>query len=58
MLGLWITLGVIALIAVVIVVWIISARNSFVRLKNNVEEAFSTMDVCLKKRFDLIPNLV
>lgn len=58
MLGLWITLGVVALLAVVIVVWIISARNSFVRQRNNVEEAFSTMDVCLKKRFDLIPNLV
>lgn len=58
MLALYITLGVIALLAVIIVVWIISARNSFVRMKNNIEEAFSTMDVCLKKRFDLIPNLV
>lgn len=58
MLGLYITLGVIALLAVVIVIWIISARNTFVRMKNDVEEAFSTMDVCLKKRFDLIPNLV
>lgn len=58
MLGLYITLGVIALLAVIVVVWIISARNTFVRMKNNVEEAFSTMDVCLKKRFDLIPNFV
>jgi len=58
MIALYITLGVIALLAIIIVVWIISARNNFVRMKNNVEEAFSTMDVCLKKRFDLIPNLV
>ncbi len=58
MLALYITLGVIALLAVIITVWIISTRNSFVRLRNNVEEAYSTMDVCLKKRYDLIPNLV
>lgn len=32
--------------------------NSFVKLNNKVEEAFSTMDVYLKKRWDLIPNIV
>ena len=32
--------------------------NSFIKLKNSCEEAFSTMDVYMKKRFDLIPNLV
>ncbi len=32
--------------------------NSFVRLRNKVSEAFSTMDVFLKKRYDLIPELV
>ena len=32
--------------------------NSFVKLRNTVEEAFATMDVYLKKRYDLIPNLV
>ncbi|MBQ7141054.1 MAG: LemA family protein [Bacilli bacterium] len=32
--------------------------NSLIRLDNKVEEAFSTMDVYLKKRWDLIPNLV
>lgn len=32
--------------------------NGFVKMKNNVEEGFSTMDVYLKKRYDLIPNLV
>lgn len=58
MLGLYITLGVIALLVVIVLVWIVSTRNNFVRMRNNAEEAFSTMDVCLKKRFDLIPNFV
>jgi LemA protein len=48
---------VIAAIAVV-VLWVVAAYNGFVRLRNMVEEAFATMDVYLKKRYDLIPNLV
>ncbi len=32
--------------------------NSFIKLSNKVQEAFSTMDVYLKKRWDLIPNIV
>ena len=55
--------GIIAIVAVVIVIiaivgWYISTRNGFVTLKNKVEEAWATIDVYLKKRFDLIPNLV
>ncbi|MGN0748286.1 MAG: LemA family protein [Christensenellales bacterium] len=50
--------GVLALLLIIFMIWIISTYNSFVRLKNNIEEAFSTMDVYLKKRYDLIPNLV
>jgi LemA protein len=42
----------------VLVVWGIGQFNMLVRLRNAVEEAFSTMDVYLKKRFDLVPNLV
>lgn len=45
-------------VIVLIVIWVIAAYNGFVRLRNMVEEAFSTMDVYLKKRVDLIPNLV
>lgn len=41
-----------------IVVFCIFAYNSLVQLSNKVKEAFSTMDVYLKQRFDLIPNLV
>ena len=32
--------------------------NSFIVLKNKIDEAFSTMDIYLKKRYDLVPNLV
>lgn len=50
----------IVLIALVIIVilWVISGYNKLVRMRNKVEEAFATMDVYLKKRYDLIPNLV
>lgn len=52
---LWIIL---AILVVLIVIWLISSYNKFIRMSNKVEEAFSTMDVYLKKRYDLIPNLV
>lgn len=41
-----------------IVAWIVASYNGFIGLRNKCEEAFSTMDVYMKKRFDLIPNLV
>ena len=51
---LWILIAVI----VVIVLWVLSTYNTLVGLRNTCKEAFSTMDVYLKKRWDLIPNLV
>lgn len=48
---------IIAIIAV-LAIWIIEMYNGFVRAKNNCEEGYSTMDVYLKKRYDLVPNLV
>ena len=53
-----IVVGVIAVIALIIVIWGISARNKFVRFENQYEEAFHNIDIYLKKRYDLIPNLV
>lgn len=50
-------IGLIVVLAVV-AIWGVSAYNGFVRMRNVVEEAFSTMDVYMKKRYDLIPNLV
>ena len=49
---------VFVLLAIILVCWWVSTRNAFVRLKNKVEEAWATIDVYLKKRYDLIPNLV
>ena len=54
-----IVIGVVVVLLVIISVsWWIKTRNAFVRLKNRVEEAWATIDVFLKKRYDLIPNLV
>lgn len=49
---------VVVLLLVILVAWYISTHNKFIALRSSVEEAFSTMDVFLKKRYDLIPNLV
>lgn len=51
---LWIVLIIIA----VIVIWIISTYNKFVTLNQRVKQAQGGIDVYLKQRFDLIPNLV
>ena len=53
-----IIVAVVLLLAIILVVWYIKVRNDFVRLKNKVDEAWATIDVYLKKRYDLIPNLV
>lgn len=45
-------------IAIVIVFYAIGVYNRGISLRNYVREAFSTMDVYLKKRWDLVPNLV
>lgn len=58
MTGLWIALGVIGGVILLIILYIVSVYNRLVRLRNTVEESFSTMDVYMKKRYDLIPNIV
>ncbi|MCQ2613298.1 MAG: LemA family protein [Treponemataceae bacterium] len=45
-------------VVVLILLWALATYNKLVKGKNLCEEGFSTMDVYLKKRFDLIPNLV
>jgi LemA protein len=54
------TIIVIVLIAVVavLVIYAIVAYNSLVRRRNDVEEAYRQIDVQLKRRYDLIPNLL
>lgn len=55
--GVVITVVIIAVL-VIIGLWIAGTYNKLVRKRNNAKEGFSTMDVYLKKRFDMIPNLV
>ena len=51
--------NIILIVAVAIIfVFCIFVYNSLIQLSNKVKEAFSTMDVYLKQRFDLLPNLV
>ncbi|UCF64094.1 MAG: LemA family protein [bacterium] len=45
-------------ILIVLVIWIIGMYNGLVRLRNQVKNAWSQIDVQLKRRHDLIPNLV
>lgn len=54
MLTLYIILGVVA----AVVLWLILAYNGLVRLRQQAKEAESDIDVQLKRRFDLIPNLM
>jgi LemA protein len=54
MTGLWIFLAIL----VILLIWAISRYNLFVRLRNNRENAFADIDVQLKQRHDLIPQLV
>jgi len=49
---------VIVVLIVLVLLYIGATYNSLVKKRNSVEEAFSTMDVYLKKRWDLIPNIV
>lgn len=49
---------IIGVIVAILVIYVIAGYNGFVKLKNKCEEGFATMDVYLKKRYDLIPNLV
>lgn len=49
---------IIILVAVVLVLWVVTSYNSLVRLRNNRENAFANIDVQLKQRHDLIPQLV
>lgn len=53
-----IVLIVLAVIVVVALLWIVGAYNGLIRLRNQLENAWAQIDVQLKRRHDLIPNLV
>lgn len=50
----WIIIGVV----IVLALFIIGLYNRLIKLRNRVEEAWSDIDVQLKRRYDLIPNLI
>ncbi len=52
--GIWIFFGII----VALVVWAVAIYNGLVSLRNRFKNAFAQIDVQLKRRYDLIPNLV
>jgi LemA protein len=54
MVGLYITIGVVVLL----VLWVISAYNGFVKSRLMVDNNYSQIKIQCKKRFDLVPNLV
>jgi len=53
-----ITIAIISAVALILIVWAIVVYNKLVKKKILVEEAWSIIDVFLKKRYDLVPNLV
>jgi len=53
-LPLWIILGLVA----ALIVWLIGVYNSLIKLRNRTDEAWSDIDVQLKRRYNLIPNLI
>src|SRR3990167_3429074 len=51
-------LTIILIVLGIVVLWVIVTYNGLIRLRNRAREALSDIDVQLKRRFDLIPNLV
>ena len=49
-------LGVLALVAAIFVGYIITIYNGLVSLRNNIDRAWSNIDVLLKQRFDELPS--
>jgi len=56
--GILIALAVMAVFVVVLVVWVVGLYNGLVVLKNKFKNAFAQIDVQLRRRYDLIPNIV
>ncbi len=53
-----IVLGILLALVVVLALWVVGIYNSLVALRNRFKNAFAQIDVQLKRRYDLIPNLV
>lgn len=58
MITLWILLGVVVFLVVALALYAVGVYNGLVTLRNRFKNAFAQIDVQLKRRYDLIPNLV
>ena len=57
--GTGLVIGIIAgVIVLIVMIWFISTWNRLVRLEENVNKSWADIDVLLKQRYDMIPNLV
>ncbi len=56
--AIWIALGVILFILTGVILYVIVIYNGLVALKNNIDKAWSNIDVLLKQRFDELPKLI
>ena len=56
--GLYEIMWIFVIVVAVIALWLVAVYNGLVRTKNRVKESWSDIDVQLKRRYDLIPNLV
>ncbi len=52
------TLIIILVVAIIVIVILVGMYNSLVKLRNQVKNAWAQIDVQLKRRYDLIPNLI
>jgi LemA protein len=51
-------LGALLLVLALVLIWVVATFNRFVRLRQHLRESWADIDVELKRRYDLIPNLV
>ncbi|MFM8828334.1 MAG: LemA family protein, partial [Actinomycetota bacterium] len=54
----WWLILIIVVVVILLIVWIISMYNRLVRLRVEVQQGWANIDVQLRRRYDLIPNLV
>ena len=58
MMAVWVFIGVFVVVALGLIMWLIGSYNKLVRLRVDCDNGWSQIDVQLKRRYDLIPNLV